>query len=100
MNRVWEKGIASYSLLKIFIEKSLLAVVAHIALQKLGAVSVPLNPGFRKNELEYLLSDADAALVLTEPEKKALITKIDPGQKTLDVSSRTPYQDLDFFKTS
>ena len=31
----------------LFIEKSLMFVVAHLALQKLGAISVPLNPGFK-----------------------------------------------------
>ena len=83
-----------------FMEKSLLAVIAHIALQKLGAVAVPLNPGFRKAEMQYLLNDADAALVLTEPEKEALITEIDPNQKTLTVSTQTPYQDIEFFRSS
>jgi malonyl-CoA/methylmalonyl-CoA synthetase len=95
-----ESGVAKGDRVIFFIEKSLLAAVAHIALQKLGAVSVPLNPGFRKSEMEYLLKDADAALVLTETEKKALITEIDPRQKTLAVSTRTPYQDLGFFKSS
>jgi malonyl-CoA/methylmalonyl-CoA synthetase len=93
-------GVGKGDRVIFFIEKSLLAVVAHIALQKLGAVSVPLNPEFRKSEMEYLLEDADAALVLTESNKKALITEIDPGQKTLEVSTQTPYQELGFFKSS
>ena len=90
-------GVGKGDRVIFFIEKSLIAVIAHIAIQKLGAVSVPLNPGFTKTELEYLLSDTDAALVLTEPDKQALIYEIDSEQKTLAVSTRKPYQDLDFF---
>ena len=30
----------------LFIPKSLIFVVAHLALQKLGAITIPLNPGF------------------------------------------------------
>ena len=95
-----ELGIGRGDRVILFIQKSLIAVVAHIALQKLGAVAVPLNPGFRKAEMQYLLNDADAALVLTEPDKKALISEIDPNQKTLTVSTQTPYQDIDFFRSS
>jgi malonyl-CoA/methylmalonyl-CoA synthetase len=95
-----ELGIGRGDRVILFIQKSLIAVVAHIALQKLGAVAVPLNPGFRKAEMQYLLNDADAALVLTEPDKKALISEIDPNQKALTVSTQTPYQDIDFFRSS
>ena len=40
----------------LFLEKSLIFVIAHLALQKIGAVAVPLNPGFKKSEMEYLIS--------------------------------------------
>ncbi len=84
----------------LFMEKSMMAVVAHVALQKLGAVTVPLNPGFMKGEMEYLLNDAKAVLVLTEPEKEALITEMVPGQKILTVSTNKSYQAVDFFRSS
>ena len=57
----------------LFIPKSLIFVVAHLALQKIGAIAVPLNPGFKKSEMEYLLQDADAGLILTEPGTESLI---------------------------
>jgi malonyl-CoA/methylmalonyl-CoA synthetase len=95
-----ELGVEKGDRVIFFMEKSLIVVVAHIALQKLGAVAVPLNPGFRKAEMTYLLNDADAALVLTEPDKKALISEINPNQKTLTVSTQTPYQEIEFFRSS
>ncbi|MEA3231464.1 MAG: class I adenylate-forming enzyme family protein [Thermodesulfobacteriota bacterium] len=78
----------------------MIAVTANLALQKLGVVAVPLNPGFKRNELEYLLNDADARLIILDPEKKELISDINPGIQQLEVSTQLPYQELDFFKTA
>ena len=76
----------------LFLEKSLLSVVAHLALQKLGAVSVPLNPGFKESEMRYLLHDAAPGLVLSDPEKGGMIRHIDPTLKILELQSRQPYR--------
>ena len=77
----------------LFIPKSLIFVVAHLALQKIGAITVPLNPGFKKFELEYLFQDAAAKIILSEPGKETLIKEIDPGLTNLVVDTRKPYQD-------
>lgn len=84
----------------LFIEKSLIFVVAHLALQKLGAISVPLNTGFKKSEMDYLLKDAEAKVILLEPEKETFIREIDPGLTTLAVDTQKAYQDLDIFATA
>ena len=84
----------------LFIGKSLIFVIAHFALQKIGAIAVPLNPGFKKSEMQYLLQDADAKLILTEPEKENLIKEIDPKLTTLVIDTQIPYQKLDFFRTA
>ena len=81
----------------LFIEKSLMFVVAHLALQKLGAISVPLNPGFKKSEMDYLLKDAQAKLILLEPGKETFIRQIDPGLTLFAVDTQKAYQDLDVF---
>jgi len=94
-----EHGVKKEDRVIFYIEKSLIAVVAHIAVQKIGAVAVPLNPGFKKTELAYLLSDADASLILAEPDKKDIITRINPHLKIVTISTQTPYQSLDFFRS-
>ena len=81
----------------LLFQKSLIFVVVHLAIQKLGAVSVPLNPGFKKSELEYLLQDAEAGLILIEPEREALIGEIAPDLPCLMVDTRKPYHELDLF---
>jgi len=84
----------------LFIEKSLIAITAHFALQRLGAVAVPLNPGFKKNELEYLLNDADAELVIADPDKTKLIRAIDPDIQIVEIATHKPYQEISFFRSA
>jgi len=79
----------------LFIPKSLIFVVAHLALQKIGAIAVPLNPGFKKSELEYLLNDAEAKIILSEPGSESLIREIDPSLINLIIDTRIPYQDIE-----
>jgi len=84
----------------LFIPKSLILVVAHLALQKIGAITVPLNPGFKQSEMQYLLGDAQARLILLDPDKESFIREIAPGLTSLVIDSRTPYQDIDVFSTA
>jgi len=84
----------------LFLPKSLIFIITHLALQKIGAVAVPLNPGFKKSEMAYLVHDAEAKLVLTGPEQRAIIKEIDPHLTTLLIHTDKPYQELDFFRSS
>ena len=97
-NAFLEMGVKKGDRVVFFFDKSLFFVVAHLAVQKLGAVSVPLNPGFKKSEMAYLLGDVKAALVLSGPAQNSLIKDIDPGLKTMVMDPQCPYQDLDFFR--
>ncbi len=81
----------------LFIQKSVIFVVAHLALQKIGAIAVPLNPGFKKSEMEYLLQDADAKVILSEFGKETLIKEIKPDTAHLIIDTRKPYHDIDIF---
>jgi len=94
----WE--VAKTDRVILCIQKSLIFVVAHLALQKIGAICVPLNPGFKKSELDYLLKDADAKLILTEPDRVDLIRAIDPNLRVQGVDTQKPYQDIDFFRSA
>jgi malonyl-CoA/methylmalonyl-CoA synthetase len=93
-------GVEKTDRVILYIQKSLIFVIAHLALQKIGAIAVPLNPGFKASEMEYLLQDADAKLILSEPDKEGLIKEIDSNLTTLIVDTRKPYQDIDFFRSA
>jgi malonyl-CoA/methylmalonyl-CoA synthetase len=79
----------------LFIQKSVIFIVVHLALQKIGAITVPLNPGFKKSEMEYLLQDADAKVILSEPGQETLIKEIKPDTAHLIIDTRKPYHDID-----
>jgi malonyl-CoA/methylmalonyl-CoA synthetase len=84
----------------LYLQKSLAFIIAHISLQKIGAIGVPLNPGFKRSEMEYCLHDTQASLVLLDPEQEAMIKEIDPGLNLVVINTQKPYQDLTFFDSS
>jgi len=99
-NTLVELGVEKGDRVILFFTKSLIFVVAHLALQKIGAIAVPLNPGFKQSEMQYLLGDAQAKIILLEPDKESIIKIIAPELTTLVIDSKKPYQDIDIFSTA
>lgn len=103
-NRV-ARGFASMGIAKgdrviLYCDKSLLFVVAYLALQNLGAIAVPLNPGFKEKEMTYLLNDADPALVVCGPNQEAMVKGINARLQTLVFDPTRRYEALDLFPTA
>ncbi|MBI4773810.1 MAG: AMP-binding protein [Deltaproteobacteria bacterium] len=94
-----EWGVGKGDRVVFFMPKCLFFVVAHLALQDLGAISVPLNPGFKKSEMAYLLADADPKLVIVGPEQQDLVREIAPRLNRVVVDTEIPYTELDFFRS-
>ena len=90
-------GVAKGDRVILLLSKSLIWVLAHMSLQKLGAVVVPLNPGFKRSELDYLLQDAEAKIILSMPGKEAMIKEIDPSLINLTIDTTRHYQDMEIF---
>jgi malonyl-CoA/methylmalonyl-CoA synthetase len=99
-NTFLDMGINKGDGVILYLQKSLIFVVAYLGLQKIGAVAVPLNPGFKKSEMEYLVNDAEAKLVLTGSEQKAIINEVAPNLTTIVIHTEKPYQDLHFFRSA
>ncbi|MBN1106242.1 MAG: AMP-binding protein [Deltaproteobacteria bacterium] len=84
----------------LFFPKSVLFVVAHLGLQKIGAISVPLNTGFKKSEMEYFVQDATPKLILAGAEQEALIRETAPGVSITVFDTNLPYEKQDFFRAA
>lgn len=84
----------------LYLPKSIGFVVAHLALQKIGAIGVPLNDRFKRAEMSYLLEDTGANLVLSGSGQETIIREIDPELKTLVIQTERPYQELSFFRSA
>ncbi len=93
-------GIEKGDRVILYLPKSLAFIVANLALQKIGAIGVPVNPGFKKMEMEYLLEDAGPSLVILGPGQENTIKEINPWLSVLEINTESPYQHLDFFLSS
>ncbi len=96
-NTFLDLGIHQGDRVILYLEKSLIFVIVHVALQKIGATAVPLNPGFKRPEMSYLLGDSRAKLVVSAPEQETGIREIAPGIATLCIDTKIPYPSLDLF---
>ena len=94
-----DMGVQKGDRVILLIPKSIISVVVHFAIQKIGAMAVPLNPGFKKNELEYLLGDAQARLMIVTSEKKPLVRQIDAQAQILETDTAKPYDDIASFRS-
>lgn len=93
-----EMGIAKGDRVVVFLNKSVFFVIAHLAILKIGAIAVPLNPGFKKAEMHYLLRDADPKLVIADPDKCDMVTQIVPHCRMMSVDTRKPFKEAAFFE--
>lgn len=60
-----EHGIASGHRVALFLPNNFAFVVSYFAVQRLGAVVVPINVRLTTNELAYILEDSGSELVIT-----------------------------------
>jgi len=93
-------GVRKGDRVVLYLPKSLGFVVAHLAIQKIGAIGIPLNPGFKKSEMVYLVEDTEPKLVLSGSEQQSIIKEINPRLTTVVIATERPYGDLDFFRSS
>lgn len=84
------EGVRSRDRVILLLEKSTAWVMAHLALIRMGAVVVPLNPGFKPHELAYLLKDADARLILADPEIHETVRSLVPETRVTAMPAEIP----------
>jgi malonyl-CoA/methylmalonyl-CoA synthetase len=99
-NAFLEMGVTKGDRVILYLPKSLGFIVAHLALQKIGAIAVPLNPGFKQSEMEYLYEDTEAKLVVAGSKQETIMRSIDPNLNIAVICTEKPYQDLDFFRST
>lgn len=95
-----DRGVGKGERVILFFSKSLMLAVAHLALQQIGAIAVPLNPDFKKSEMSYFLADAEPKVVLCGYDQEAMIREIAPALKRVLIPSEKPYQSIDFFRSA
>lgn len=79
-NYLIEKGVHKGDVIPLLLDKSLEAIVAIIAILKLGGIYLPIDIGYPKERIEYILKDSKSNILLTSRnlnlETRLLIKKI------------------------
>jgi malonyl-CoA/methylmalonyl-CoA synthetase len=76
----------------IFLPKCVHWVVSHVALMKIGAVCVPLNPGFKVEEVRYFIQQTRPGLVVAGVEQNTILRAIDPDLPIHCIDAPVPYE--------
>jgi malonyl-CoA/methylmalonyl-CoA synthetase len=97
---VGDQGLGKGDRGLLLFPKSLIFTVTHLALQKIGAISVPLNPGFKKAEMSYFLHDAEPKVVFCGPDQENLIREIAPSVNPRVIPTEKAYHAVDFFRSA
>ncbi len=69
-------GIEKGDRVALQLPKSMEFICLHLAVQSIGAVTLPLNPAYSPEEVRYFLSDSEATLYITNAEKFCSVDKI------------------------
>jgi acyl-coenzyme A synthetase/AMP-(fatty) acid ligase len=96
-NALLEMGLRKGDRAILFMPKCMEQVVFHLGVQKIGAISVILNPGFKKDEMDYFLKDTDPQVVIVGRKEEALIRSIEGKRPILSVDTEAPFSEQKLF---
>jgi malonyl-CoA/methylmalonyl-CoA synthetase len=99
-NALKEKGLKKAERVILFMPKSMEQVIFHLAIQKVGAISVILNPGFKKDEMDYFLTDSEAKMVVVGKKEEALMRSLGQERKIIIVDTESPFEEEKLFPKS
>jgi malonyl-CoA/methylmalonyl-CoA synthetase len=72
------QGVAPGDRVALFTPEKLPFLVVHLATIYAGAVSVPLNPRFTRDEMRYFLTDSGARLAVVGADNRTLVEQLQP----------------------
>jgi amino acid adenylation domain-containing protein len=77
-------GVGRESLVGVWMERSADMVVAMLGVMKAGGAYVPLDPAFPKDRIDYMMADAEVAVVLTQSHLAATLGAGGPRAVCMD----------------
>lgn len=91
-DRLAEAGVARGAIVGLCLPRSLELIVGLLAILKIGAAYLPLDPAYPADRLAFMVEDADAALVIGAPGSTGWLA---PGRKRLDPGASGAHEILD-----
>jgi len=96
-NALIDMGLKKGERVILYMPKSVEQVMFHLGVQRTGAISVILNPGFKKEEMAYFLKDTDAKILVVGKKEEALIRSIDDKRLILSIDTESPFHQEKLF---
>jgi len=84
----------------IFLPNSIEFALSFFSCLNIGAIAVPINPKFKKNEIEYYINDSDPKLILTSDTLKIVLLETNNELEKRIISLKGDELDLDIFNKS
>lgn len=92
------KGINSGDRIGIYMPNSIEFAIAFFACLNVGAIAVPINTIFRKNEIEYYINDSNPKIVLSSYTHKEYLLQLDCKAAEAIISVKGNLCDADIFE--
>lgn len=84
-NYLQKNGVKSEVRVGIFVERSIEMIVGILGILKTGAAYVPIDTNYPQERLQFLLSDSQISILLTQSHLKKLFSEITSSVICLDV---------------
>jgi long-chain acyl-CoA synthetase len=88
------EGVTKGDCIALFLQNCPQYIIAHYGIQRLGGTVVPLNPMYKKAELEYLLNEAKVKGILSGQELYGQIQGASVNISSLEFIVTTNYADF------
>ena len=98
MGMLQAKGITPGDRVALQLPKCLPFVYLYLAIMRLQAICLPLNPGYPPRELAYFLADAEARLLFGDERSRAAIEPLLPDLPALEECVYLDCTELDPFR--
>lgn len=88
-----KKGIKKGDCIALFMQNCPQYLIGHYAIQKLGAIVVPLNPMYKEAELEYLVNEVSIKAIISGQELYERIRNVSGKIPSVEFVLTTNYAD-------
>jgi amino acid adenylation domain-containing protein len=68
-SRLMEKGVQPETIVGLMVERSLKMITGILGILKAGGAYLPIDPGYPEERIRYLLTDSQAKVLVTSPER-------------------------------